>query len=156
MTYSESWLSSSEFFLHPKQQQHPKQVQPTFLIPCLCITSFRRLWDSESQERGFFGRCGRLELTKGWTGQAGRSWMSKSHCLASHALLCQSVTQEGSGRHHSLMTTFAVKMQVLKQTLVRNLQLLPACHFHVLHIARICFYISCGASRSDGRYDFSA
>lgn len=68
--------------------------------------------------------------------------MSKSHCLASHALLRQLVTPVGSGRHHSLMSAFAVKIQVLNQTLVRNLQFLPACCFHVLHIVRACFYIS--------------
>lgn len=35
--------------------------------------------------------------------------------------LLQSVTPEGSGRHQSLLSAVAVKMQVLKQTLVRNL-----------------------------------
>lgn len=40
------------------------------------------------------------------------------------------------------MTTFAVEIQVSKEALVRNLQLLPASHVLVLCIARVCFYIS--------------
>lgn len=82
VTYSQSWFDSSEFFLPPKQQQHPKQVQPTFSIPCLYHISQVAVRLREPRREDSL--AGGVELAKGWAGQAGGAWMSKSHRLASH------------------------------------------------------------------------
>lgn len=89
VTYSESWLGSSEFFLRPKQRQAGAANFPDSLSLYHIFQVAVRL----SQERGLSGRCGRLDLAKGWAGQAGRPWMRKSH-----ALLHQPVTPGGNGR----------------------------------------------------------
>lgn len=85
VTYSESWLDSSEFSLHPSSRSIPSRCSQLswFLVS---VSHFSSECETQgAEERGFSGRWDRLELAKGWAGQAGGPWMSKSHCLASHA-----------------------------------------------------------------------
>lgn len=94
MTYSESWLGSCEFGLHP-EQKHPEQERPAFLISAPNLSG-----SCETQRgkgRGISSRFRRHELAEGWgwAGQTGRPWASRACCLAPHALLHQSVGHAG-------------------------------------------------------------
>lgn len=138
MTYSDSWLCSCEFGLHPKQQ-HPEQERPTFLIPDLRTKSFRRLRAArlreprrEASPAGFVG----TSSPRDGAGLGKQAGLGRAEPAVWHPTPCsisRPVTPGGCGRHHSLMNAFAVKIQssaVETESLVRNLQHLPVCCFH--------------------------